>query len=92
MGFFQVFYFRVTLFHQNFTYMQRTSTASLDFISLPIEKKPSFGNGVTLGLTTYADDFPNLPIAVADLQKTNSALSEGITAANTGNRLPPARI
>ncbi len=72
--------------------MQRTSITLLDFIRLPVEKKPGFGNGVTSGLTTYADDFPDLPLKVSELEATNAALTSGITDAQTGNHVAKAGL
>jgi hypothetical protein len=72
--------------------MQLKPNASLDFVNLSVEKKPAFGNGVTSSLTTYAVDFPALPITIVELQNINSVLNDAITDAQTGNHVARAGL
>ena len=58
---------------------------SLALIQYDPTDKLKLGNEVTGGLTTYSKTFPNPPASLEEQAAMNKDLSDGITAAATGN-------
>lgn len=68
------------------------SKASLDFVLEEPSEKSTLGVTITYALGENTAMFPNLPVAVTDLQQVNNNLISAIAAASTGNFTAKANL